>query len=93
MKLSHDQQKHVAQHLNMRSTSPKCTVCGASNLRVRKNVLRLPFEAPDPATGADHRLAVCVDCSYCGHVMYFAPDALGLELDAPSAASHSDGTE
>jgi len=26
-------------------------------------------------------------------VMYFAPDALGLELDAPSAASHSDGTE
>lgn len=73
MPLTPDQQKHIAQHLNTRSRTPKCPVCAASNLRVQPDVIERATTASEPA------LAIVVECGYCGHLMHFSPTVMGLD--------------
>jgi len=74
MRLTLEQQQAVANHLNTRGRAPKCTVCGASNLRVRAEVTRLPVE-----DGSSSLPMVNVQCSYCGHLLHFSADLIDLD--------------
>lgn len=82
MRLTLDQQKHVAQHLNSRGSAPKCSVCGASNLTVLAEITLLPSAGTDGAENdASGGLRVAnVQCNFCGHILHFSVDAIGLDL-------------
>jgi len=89
MTLSHDQQQAVAQYLKTTAAPPKCPVCSASNMRIRKEVIRLPHHgAPN-----QHRPAIEVECQYCGHLLHFSPRVVGLSLTDPEAAESEATTD
>jgi ribosomal protein L40E len=85
MRLTPEQQQQVSRHLNTRGTAPKCPVCGASNLRVKKNVVALP--TPGSPTGSRHLVAV--ECRYCGYVLHFSPGVMDLDLGDDGSAPPS----
>jgi C4-type Zn-finger protein len=93
MPLTPEQQQSIAQHLNVRGSTPTCPICGASNMRVRPEVVRLPRQDADGGV-----TVAMVDCQYCGHLMYFSADVLGLDVekatdDPGSASADSEGAD
>ena len=80
MPLTHDQQVAVSQYLKTTASPPQCPVCGASNLRVQPDLVRFPSgDATDK-----HRSMVEVECQYCGYLLHFSPNVMGLSLDEQS---------
>lgn len=77
MPLTHDEQLAVAEYLKTTASPPKCPVCGASNMQVQPNVVHLPHR--DDLD--EHETAIAVECQYCGHLMYFSPEVIGLPMD------------
>lgn len=77
MPLSHDQQLAVSKYLKAKGNPPKCPVCEASNMRVQSDIVVLPTQGVD----GDDRYAVAVECQYCGHLLHFSPDVMGLSLE------------
>ena len=76
MPLTLDQQRTVANHLRSRAQPPQCPVCSASNMTVQESVTLLPTD-----DGESSRPRINVLCEYCGHVLHFAPSALGLSSE------------
>lgn len=75
MALTHSQQVAVSQYLKNTASPPQCPVCGASNLRVLKELVLLPHRTEG------HQPVVSVECQYCGHLLHFSPEVMGLSLD------------
>jgi C4-type Zn-finger protein len=75
MPLTLDQQRTVAKHLRSRAQPPQCPVCSASNMTVQESVTLLPTDDEEPVP------RINVLCEYCGHVLHFAPSALGLSME------------
>lgn len=76
MPLTLDQQRAVAKHLRSRAQPPQCPVCGASNMKVQKEITLLPTadeESPDQPM-------ISVVCKYCGHVLHLSPSIIGLSV-------------
>lgn len=76
MPLTHDEQLAVAQYLKTNASPPKCPVCGASNMQVQKEVVLLPYRDKS----GEHQPVISVECQYCGHILHFSPEVIGLSL-------------
>lgn len=86
MPLTLAQQKAVSQYLKNTASPPQCPVCGASNLRVQPEVVRLPYHGSE----TDDYPVVMVECQYCAHLLHFSPKVMGLPLEAPSTDEDSE---
>jgi hypothetical protein len=87
-RLSDAQQQHAVRHLNAHLSSPRCPQCNASNLRVQPLLTSIPV-ATEPGEDAQGIEAVNVICNYCGYIMQFAAEPIGI-FDVEASGNEED---
>ncbi len=80
MPLTPEQLQHVVDHLTEKIGTPHCPLCNASNLRIQRDLGTVPSAEmkTQVIAGPQSLKVVNAVCPFCGYVMSFSADQIGL---------------
>jgi hypothetical protein len=80
MPLTPEQLQHIVDHLTEKIGTPHCPLCNASNLQIQRDLGTIPSSdmKTQVLSGPKSLKVVNAVCPFCGYVMSFSVDTIGL---------------